>query len=127
MSDTHQPATSNRTLLIGFVALAVAVLALTALLLAGWAKLGDTNARVGRETASLAQTQRALVVSQKASTQTRVTTVGQRCALTRLILGVLVRVHDTRDATPFEASAKTCLAQLASVKQINARTPAPPH
>jgi hypothetical protein len=74
----------------------------------------------------LSSVQGHLVASQKASTRTRITTVGQRCDLTRLILGVLVRVHDGQDAAPFQKSLRVCQEQLALVKQINARTPAPP-
>jgi hypothetical protein len=66
-----------------------------------------------------------VAVSQKASTQTRVSTVSQRCALTDLILGVLTRVHDSADAAGFQSSEAKCLAQLASVKAINAATPTP--
>lgn len=73
----------------------------------------------------LVAVQHTLEVSQKASTKTRVTTVGQRCDLTHLILGVLVRVHDTADASPFQKSYRVCLDQLAEVKQINAKTPNP--
>lgn len=64
-----------------------------------------------------------LNVSQKASTKTRVTTVSQRCALTALILGVLVRVHDEIDAGGFQKSEAICLRQLKMVKAINAATP----
>jgi hypothetical protein len=74
----------------------------------------------------LSSVQGHLVTSQKASTQTRITTVGQRCDLTGLILGVLVRVHDSQDAAPFQKSLRVCREQLALVKQINAKTPAPP-
>jgi hypothetical protein len=66
-----------------------------------------------------------LAVSQKASTQTRVATVSQRCELTNLILGVLVRVHDTTDSRGFLKSEAKCLSQLASVKAINTATPTP--
>lgn len=69
--------------------------------------------------------QRQLLVSQKASTKTRVGTVTQRCELTQLILGVLVRVHDRQDAAPFQASYRICMKQLATVKAINAHTPNP--
>lgn len=67
--------------------------------------------------------QHVLSVSQKASTHTRVSTVTQRCDLTRLILRVLARVHDAPDAAPFRVSYATCIAQLKQVKLIDARTP----
>lgn len=73
----------------------------------------------------LAYTQHQILVSQKASTETRVKTVAQRCVLTRLVLSVLVRHHLIADATPFERSLVGCLVQLASVKRINAHTPSP--
>lgn len=75
---------------------------------------------------ALARQQAVQQKSQKASTQTRVSTVTQRCELTRLILRVLIRVHDTVDAAPFHASEHTCLKQLATVKAINAATPSAP-
>lgn len=117
--------TRDRLLGTAFVILLLAV--------GGSAYLGFANkSAVTRETQRLAQTQRTLVhtqyefaISQKASTQTRIATVTQRCELTRLILGVLVRVHDGVDAAPFQASEATCLKQLASVKAINAATPKP--
>jgi Na+-transporting NADH:ubiquinone oxidoreductase subunit NqrC len=84
------------------------------------------RAELHRDEQRLAGALHTLAVSQKASTQTRVSTVTQRCDLTDLILGVLDRVHDTVDAAGFHASEKTCLAQLASVKKINAATPSPP-
>lgn len=81
--------------------------------------------RLAAVQARLMAVQVTLEVSQKASTKTRVTTVGQRCDLTHLILGVLVRVHDVPDAAPFQASYRTCVTQLAEVKQIDAKTPTP--
>lgn len=88
-------------------------------------RLAQVQGRLIATQTRLANVQRTLEVSQKASTKTRVTTVGQRCDLTRLILGVLVRVHDTPDAAPFQESYRICLKQLATVKHINAKTPKP--
>ncbi len=81
--------------------------------------------RVGRLTDRLVAVQHGIAVTQKASTSTRVFTVTQRCKLTGLILGVLVRVQDQADAAPFQASRATCLRQLAAVKAINDMTPEP--
>lgn len=78
----------------------------------------DASARIG-------SIQHEILVSQKASTKTRVVTVGSRCDLTHLILGVLVRVHDTADSPPFVVSYQTCVKQLANVKHIDADTPNP--
>lgn len=66
-----------------------------------------------------------LAVSEAASAKTRISTVSQRCDLTRLILGVLVRVHDPMDAAAFQKSQATCLRQLAQVKMIYADGPQP--
>jgi hypothetical protein len=89
-------------------------------------RLYSFGGRLSSAQSQLSSVQGQVVASQKASTQTRITTVGQRCGLTGLILGVLVRVHDTQDAAPFQKSLKVCREQLALVKQINAKTPAPP-
>lgn len=69
-------------------------------------------------------TQHELLVSQKASTETRVTTVNQRCELTGLVLGVVERV-DRPVADAFATSYRMCETQLATVKRINASTPSP--
>lgn len=74
------------------------------------------------EIARLGRVESNFAVSQKASTQTRIVTVAARCNLTQLILGVLVRIHDSRDAAPFQRSLNECVDQLASVKAINAAT-----
>ena len=121
-----------------FIVLAVAVLAIVVLLVVGWLKLNGaaadaTSARaharaevaaVASAQAATARLQHTLLVSQKASTQTRVSTVGQRCDLTNLILRV-VRKADPVLAPPFAASWRHCQVQLAQVRHINARTPPP--
>lgn len=100
--------------------------ALTAVVAITFASAVYANYRLYSFGGRLSSVQGHLVASQKASTQTRITTVGQRCDLTRLILGVLVRVRDTPDAAPFQRSLRVCQTQLALVKMINAKTPAPP-
>jgi type II secretory pathway pseudopilin PulG len=128
---------------IGLVPIVVVLAIVLAIVAAG---LGGTQSHLRTEQRDLKHTQSALVaaqsqlrtaqsqlrtalhtfaVSQKASTKTRVSTVSQRCDLTRLILGVLDRVHDTVDAAGFHESEAKCLTQLASVKKINAATPSP--
>lgn len=87
--------------------------------------LSGEQTALKRTQQDLQRVQHQILVSQKASTKTRVKTVAQRCDLTHLILGVLVRVHDSPDAAPFQASLITCEKQLASVKQIDAKTPKP--
>lgn len=81
----------------------------------------------------------ALLVSEKASTKTRVTTVAQRCSLTQQVraLDLVLASHaDARhgpaDAEPFYLAAAAfqtsylgCEKQLAQVEAINAKTPTP--
>lgn len=75
---------------------------------------------------ALEATQTRMGVSQKQSTETRITTVTQRCQFTKLVVDELVLRAPTIDAAPFERSYRGCQRQLAKVKQINAATPAPP-
>lgn len=88
-------------------------------------KAGGASDRAGNALHRISVVQHQLLVSQKASTKTRVTTVTSRCDLTHLILGVLERLHDPQDAAPFVASYRTCESQLQSVQHINAVTPNP--
>lgn len=57
------------------------------------------------------------------SAKARITTVTQRCELTKLILNVLVK-DDQRRAPAFERSYKGCEKQLVEVKQIAAKAEA---
>jgi hypothetical protein len=104
------------TILVSFLSVAVIVLGYVVF---------RTRGQAGTASAKVTAVQHQLLTSQKASTETRVTTVGQRCALTQLILGVVVRVHDAADAGPLLASYAICEKQLATVKRINATTPNP--
>jgi hypothetical protein len=70
----------------------------------------------------LARTQNELEASGKASAETRITTVTQRCDFTRLVTNVLIR-QDPQVAGPFEKSLAGCLVQLALVKKIAAAAP----
>lgn len=70
----------------------------------------------------LARIQQTIIASQKASTETRVKTVSQRCELTHLLVAVLMR-QDPVELTAFQRSYDTCLRQLALVKRIDTQTP----
>jgi hypothetical protein len=88
------------------------------------AELQKLATRAASVAAQSAATQHQLLVSQKASAETRVNTVTQRCNLTKQIL-VVLRRHDLGDVAPFERSYAECEAQLQTVKQIAKQTPSP--
>ena len=72
-------------------------------------------------------TQGRLLISEKASTATRVVTVTQRCELTRLVLDSQVNQgHATSTVVDaLKVSYAGCEKQLAQVIRINAATPQP--
>lgn len=83
---------------------------------------GKTQAALSRR---LAKTQGELVSSQKESTETRIVTVTQRCNFTRLVIEELERRAPPADLARFQLSYAGCEEQLAKVKRINSKTPAP--
>lgn len=66
--------------------------------------------------------QRAAALTQKQSAVGRIGTVEQRCELTALVLSLAVKT-DRGAVAPLEASHTVCVAQLAAVKQLAAKTP----
>ena len=103
----------------------------TRLVTVGWAVLLlaiAANTVGGLENASsIRATQHQLLVSEKASTKTRITTVTQRCELTQLVLDSQVNQgHVTSTVVRrLLASLAGCEKQLAQVIKINAQTPNP--
>lgn len=95
-----------------------------ALLIWGGVSLHNQGTALHRTQRALEATQSLLLTSQKASTETRITTVTQRCEFTKLVVDELVRRAPQIDAAPFARSYEGCERQLAKVKQINATTPA---
>jgi hypothetical protein len=75
---------------------------------------------------ALSSTQALLLRSNKESTETRITTVTQRCNFTKLVIDELVLRAPRLDSAKFEQSYRGCEKQLAKVKEINARTPVAP-
>jgi hypothetical protein len=112
--------------LIAAIVLGLILLSATAVFeVVTYTGLEAQQARSDADRSALVTAARGAAVSLKASTQTRVQTVAQRCDLTRLIIVHLLKHASAADTAPFRASQTTCLAQLAAVKAINAATPTP--
>jgi hypothetical protein len=94
------------------------VIALVFLAFVGW-KLHDQGV-------TLRNTQAVEVRTNKESIESRIITVEQRCNFNLLVNNEIVLRAPRADLAKFESAYRGCKQQLANVKALNARTPAPP-
>lgn len=114
----------KKHLLLNLLGLALILYALVSVQIQG-DHLNAQQRVITRDRRSLVATQNLLLTSVKASAETRVTTVTQRCKFTSLVLDVLVK-QDPAVSAPFSKSLHGCLVQLAVVKKIAANAPTIP-
>jgi hypothetical protein len=108
------------------------VIALVFLAFVGWrlyhqgADLHKQGVALHNQGVVLRDTQLVETRTNKESIESRIITVEQRCHFNLLVNNEIVLRAPRADLSKFEHAYKGCERQLANVKALNARTPAPP-